>query len=254
LRQRTPWLRPSDTGRSTNCLINDVGIYVHKRQRGYHNYALPYGWDVRLGQKTRDEAMEELEDELDEARVQEIMRQIGYSEPTQTTETSIRRVAAYYVSDEPLTVAELRAHLARWLPEYMLPAYFVRLDRLPLTPNGKVDRQALPTFCYESIQAGHEVVGPRTETEKALAAIWREFLVVDEIGINDDFFDLGGQSLVAIKALARIRDTFAVDLPLGNLFEHPTIAGLAEVIDKLAWVGQSQASTPDAAGREEFAL
>ena len=77
---------------------------------------------------------------------------------------------------------------------------------------------------------------------------------MDEIGINDDFFDLGGQSLVAIKALSRIRDTFAVDLPLGNLFEHPTIAGLAEVIDKLAWVGQSQASTPDAAGREEFAL
>src|SRR5258705_341235 len=116
LRQRTPWLRPSDTGRSTNCLINDVGIYVHKKQRGYHNYALPYGWDVRLGQKTRDEAMEELEDELDEARVQEIMRQIGYSEPTQTTETSIRRVAAYYVSDEPLTVAELRARLATRVP------------------------------------------------------------------------------------------------------------------------------------------
>src|SRR5258707_4724848 len=99
LRQRTPGVRPSDTGRSTNCLINDVGIYVHKKQRGYHNYALPYSWDVRLGQKTRDEAMEELEDELDETRVQEIMRQIGYSEPTQTTETSIRRVAAYYVSD-----------------------------------------------------------------------------------------------------------------------------------------------------------
>ena len=254
LRQHTPWIRPSDTGRSTNCLINDVGIYVHKKQRGYHNYALPYSWDVRLGQKTRDEAMEELEDELDEARVQEIMRQIGYSEPTHTTETSIRRVAAYYVSDKPLTVAELRAHLATWLPDYMVPTYCVRLDKLPLTPNGKVDRQALPTFCYENIQAGHEVVGPRTETEKALAAIWRELLVVDEIGINDDFFDLGGQSLVAIKALSRIRDTFAVDLPLGNLFEHPTIAGLAEVIDKLAWVAQSPASTPDAAGREEFAL
>jgi len=254
LKQRTPWIRPSDTGRSTNCLINDVGIYVHKKQRGYHNYSLPYSWDVRLGQKTRDEAMEELEDELDETRVQEIMRQIGYSEPTQTTETSIRRVAAYYVSEKPLTVAELRAHLATWLPEYMLPTYFVRLDRLPLTPNGKVDRQALPTFCYENVQAGHEVVGPRTETEKALAAIWRELLVVEEIGINDDFFDLGGQSLVAIKALSRIRDTFELDLPLRNLFEHPTIAGLAEVIDKLAWVGQSQASTPDAAGREEFAL
>jgi len=254
LRQRTPWIRPSDTGRSTNCLINDVGIYVHKKQRGYHNYALPYSWDVRLGQKTRDEAMEELEDELDETRVQQIMRQIGYSEPTQTTETSIRRVAAYYVSEKAVTVAELRAHLATWLPEYMVPTYFVRLDRLPLTPNGKVDRQALPTFCYENIQAGHEVVGPRTETEKALAAIWRELLVVDEIGINDDFFDLGGQSLVAIKALSRIRDTFAVDLPLGNLFEHPTIAGLAEVIDQLVWVARANAPDSDAAPREEFAV
>src|SRR5258705_4022935 len=152
--------------------------------------------------------MEELEDELDEARVQEIMRQIGYAEPPQSSETSIRRVAAYYVSDAPLTVAELRAHLATWLPEYMLPTYFVRLDRLPLTPNGKVDRQALPTLCYENIHAARDVVGPRTETEKALAAIWREFLVVEEIGINDDFFDLGGQSLMAVKALSRIRYTF----------------------------------------------
>src|SRR5258705_4845307 len=134
--------------------------------------------------------MEELEDELDEARVQEIMRQIGYAEPPQTTETSIRRVAAYYVSDEPLTVAELRAHLATWPPEHMLPTYFVRLDRLPLTPNGKVDRQALPTFCYENIQAGHEVVGPRPQTEKALAALWRAFLVLEHIGIHDALFDL----------------------------------------------------------------
>ncbi len=254
LRQRTPWIRPSDTGRSTNCLINDVGIYVHKKQRGYHNYALPYSWDVRLGQKTRDEAMEELDDELDEARVQQIMRQIGYAEPAQSTETSISRVAAYYVSENPLTTAELRAHLATWLPDYMLPTYFVRLDRLPLTPNGKIDRQALPTFCYENIHAARHVVGARTETEKALAAIWRELLVVEEIGINDDFFDLGGQSLVAMKALSRIRDTFEMDLPLRNLFEHPTIAGLAEVIDQLTWAAQAQEPTSDVAGREEFAL
>src|SRR5437899_4985664 len=100
LRQRTPWIRPSDTGRSTNCLINDVGIYVHKKQRGYHNYALPYSWDVRLGQKTRDEAMDELDDELDEARVQQIMRQIGYALPTQTTEARFSRVEPYDVSGQ----------------------------------------------------------------------------------------------------------------------------------------------------------
>src|SRR5437016_1309139 len=254
LRQRTPWLRPSDTGRSTNCLINDVGIYVHKKQRGFHNYALPYSWDVRLGQKTRTEALGELDDEIDEQRVQQIMAQIGYAEPPQTSQTSINRLAAYYVSETALTAAELRAHLATRLPDYMLPTYFIRLDRLPLTSNGKVDRLALPALAHENIQPAHEVVGPRTETEKALAAMWRELLVVESIGINDDFFDLGGQSLVAIKALSRIRDTFGVDLPLRNLFERPTIAGLAEVIDQLAWVAKANAPAADAVEREEFAL
>ena len=254
LRQRTPWVRPSDTGRSTNCLINDVGIYVHKRQRGFHNYALPYSWDVRLGQKTRDEALVELDDEIDEQRVQQIMGQIGYTEPPQTSETTINRLAAYYVSEKALTAAELRAHLATWLPEYMLPAYFIRLDRLPLTSNGKVDRQALPALAYKNIQPAHDFVGPRTETEKALAAIWRDLLVVENIGINDDFFDLGGQSLVAIKAVSRVRDVFGVDLPLRNLFERPTVAGLAEVIDGLSWVAKTQAPINDATEREEFAL
>jgi amino acid adenylation domain-containing protein len=256
LRQRTPWLRPSDTGRSTNCLINDVGIYVHKKQRGYHNYALPYSWDVRLEQKTRAEAMAELDDEIDEPRVQQIMKQIGYEEPAEPAETSINRLAAYYVSDTALTPAELRAHLATWLPEYMLPTYFVRLDKLPLTTNGKVDRHALPALAYENMQPARDVVGggPRTETEKALAAIWRELLVVESIGIHDDFFDLGGQSLVAFKAVSRIRDAFEVELPLRNLFERPTIAGLAEVIDQLAWIAKGNAPTADAAPREEFAV
>jgi amino acid adenylation domain-containing protein len=254
LRRRTPWLRPSDTGRSTNCLINDVGIYVHKKQRGYHNYALPYSWDVRLGQKTRAEAMAELDDDIDEPRVQQIMKQIGYEEPAEPAETSINRLAAYYVSDQALTAAELRAHLATWLPDYMLPTYFVRLDKLPLTTNGKVDRHALPALAYENMQPARDVVGPRTETERALAAIWRELLVVENIGINDDFFDLGGQSLVAIKAVSRIRDTFEVDLPLRNLFERPTIAGLAEVVDQLAWVARANAPASDTAPREEFAV
>ena len=77
---------------------------------------------------------------------------------------------------------------------------------------------------------------------------------MDDVGINDDFFDLGGQSLVAIKALSRIRDTFEVDLPLRNLFERPTIAGLAEVIEQLAWVAKANAPAAGAVEREEFAL
>jgi acyl carrier protein len=258
LSEHTPWIRPSDTGRSTNCLINEVGIYVHKKQRGYHNYALPYSWDVRLGQKTRAEAMAELDDEIDESRVKQIMAQIGYVEPPspQPDEAGIKRLAAYYVSEKPLTVAELREHLAKELPDYMLPTYFIRLDKLPLTSNGKVDRRALPAFSYETIQPASDFMPPRTETEKALAAIWSELLNVQHIGVDDDFFDLGGQSLVAIKAVSRIRDVFGVDVALRNLFERPTVAGLAEVIDGLSWVTQAKtpASPGSAQDREEITL
>jgi amino acid adenylation domain-containing protein len=254
LRNHTPWLRPSDTGRSTNCRINDVGIYVHKKQRGFHSYALPYSWDVRLGQKTRDEAMAELDDEIDESRVKQIMAEIGYTEASAGDDTSIHHLAAWYASERTLTPAELRAHLAKDLPDYMLPTYFVRLDKLPLTSNGKIDRKALPAVSNEDNQPARDLVEPRTETERALAAMWAQLLNVRNIGINDDFFELGAQSLVAIKAVSRIRDAFGVDLSLRNLFERPTIAGLAEVIDGLSWLAKRTPTSSHLGDREEIAL
>lgn len=230
LKERGAWFRPSDTGRSTNCIINDLGIYIHKKQRGFHNYSLPYSWDVRLDQKTRGEAMQELEDEIDEARVRKLMAQIGYLEP-QTDESGIDRLVAYYVSDKPLTVAQVRAHLAKELPEYMVPPYVVWLEKLPITANGKIDRSALPLPTYEHMQPAHDFVRPHTETERALALIWTELLKVDNIGINDDFFDLGGHSLLAIRAVPRIRDVFGVDISFQILFENPTIAALSKVLN-----------------------
>ena len=96
---RVPWVRPKDTGRSTNCLINDVGIYVHQRRTGYHNYALPYSWDVRLGHKQRDAALAELDDDIDGDRVQAILDQIGYTAPI-TAPDELRLVAYYEASSE----------------------------------------------------------------------------------------------------------------------------------------------------------
>ena len=233
LREHAPWVRPSDTGRSTNCLINDVGIYVHKKQRGFHNYALPYSWDVRLGQKTRGQAMAELDDELDEARVKQIMAQIGYTEPPQIGETGINRLAAYYVSGKSLSVAELRAHLAKELPDYMLPTYFIRLDRLPLTSNGKVDRRALSNPDAERPEVSATFVELRSETEDRLAEIWRKALNLGRVGVNDDFFELGGSSLQAIRILAQLDRVFGVDMPISTFFANVTIASLARAIDEL---------------------
>jgi len=253
LRNHTPWTRPSDTGRSTNCLINDLGIFVHKKQRGFHNYALPYSWDVRLGQKTRDEAMNELEDEIDESRVRKLMTEIGYELP-ESDETAINRLAAWYVSDKALSPAELRAYLSKELPDYMLPAHFFRLPRLPLTSNGKVDRNELPIGSDADSQPERDVVQPRTDTERVLAAIWSQLLNVQHVGVNDDFFELGAQSLLAIRAVSRIRDTFGVDVALRNLFERPTVAGLAEVIDGLSWMTNENSGNRTAGDREDIAL
>src|SRR5271157_4037856 len=127
-------------------------------------------------------------------------------------------------------VSDLRAHLANDLPAYMVPSAFVVLDKLPLTPNAKIDRKALPPPTYDRVQAAHESAAPRTENEQAVAAIWSEVLKVGGIGLEDNFFDLGGHSLLVIRAVSRIRDVFEVDLPPSTFFAHPTVAGLARVL------------------------
>jgi len=122
----------------------------------------------------------------------------------------------------------LRTHLRAGLPEYMVPSHLVTLPRLPLDPNGKLDRSALPDPVLPT--QGH--VAPRTDIEQRLAAIWAQVLDRAELGIHDNFFDLGGHSLLATRCVSQIRDAFQIELPLQDLFAHPTIAELAAVVDE----------------------
>jgi len=234
LSTRVPWIRPRDTGRSTNCLINEAGIFVHQTERGYHNYALPYSWDVRLGHKTREEALEELDDNLRLPMVQQMLDEVGYSVKEWRADHSERHLAAYFVSpDESLTNATLRAYLAETLPAYMIPSYFVRLEALPLTPNGKVNRADLPNPAAKRPEMDALYVAPQSAVEQQLAAIWMHTLNVPQIGINDNFFDLGGASIPAVQAVARISEKFNVAFPVSGFFEHPTIAGQSTLLEKL---------------------
>ena len=127
-------------------------------------------------------------------------------------------------------VQELHAYLAERLPDYMLPAAFVLLDALPLTPNGKVNRQALPTPDSVRPELDQGFVAPRTAIEEVLAGIWAKVLGVEQIGVHDNFFDLGGHSLKAVQVLSRVGDAFRVRLPLRSLFEATTVASLANLI------------------------
>jgi amino acid adenylation domain-containing protein len=142
------------------------------------------------------------------------------------------RLIAYFVSDEPeTTTAELREWLGSQLPDFMVPALFVRLDELPLTTNGKINRRALPLPNRDEVREGY--IPPRNICEQTLVDIWGDLLGVQQVSINDNFFALGGHSLLAARLATRIRDAFAAQLPLRTIFEAPTIALQALKLDQI---------------------
>ncbi len=226
LEERAPWVRPADTGRSTNCLINVAGIQVHRQERGFHNYAEPYSWDVRLGHKTRDEALDELDDEVDDNEVVRLLAEVGYEPKTGGVLT------AWYQSLDGVDIdpIELRARLRTLLPEHAVPAAFVRIDELPMAASAKADPSLLPAPTRVHRQ-GADSVGPSTPIESRLCEIWAELLGLEDIGVTDDFFDLGGASLSALEAVARIDAELDIDLPDAAVFRARTVRALAEVVE-----------------------
>jgi amino acid adenylation domain-containing protein len=141
-----------------------------------------------------------------------------------------RRLVAYYTaeSETPPQPEELRHRLERTLPAWMIPTAFVPMDSFPVTANGKLDRKALPEPGVERSTA--ELVAPRNDVERTIAAVWAEVLGRESVGIQESFFALGGHSLLAIQLIARLRETLRVDIPLGGLFEGPTVAELAALV------------------------
>jgi len=143
----------------------------------------------------------------------------------------VRLVAYLRLHGGGLDEQALRAHLRRTLPDYMVPQHFMALDAFPTTPNGKIDRKALPA--PESRPAAVAVRGPRTSTEQRLAEIWKMLLKRDGFGVDDDFFDLGGHSLLSVTLLAEIEKQLGAKLGLSHILHSPTIAGLAAAVDAL---------------------
>jgi len=138
-------------------------------------------------------------------------------------------LVGYIVCQSQLNVStsELRAHLGKHLPEYMIPSAFVMLDSLPLTPNGKVDRKALPAPYVEKPDIKEAFIAPSTPLEEALASMWCQVLGLERVGIRDNFFELGGHSLIATQLASRIRRDLNFRISVRGIFEHPTIELLA---------------------------
>ena len=231
---RAPWVRPADTGRSTNCLINEAGIYVHKVQRGHHNYSLPYSWDVRLGHKERDAARQELDDDIDEQNVRRILGEVGYVPDIDPAEFNTDTYLTAYYTGTAVDDADLQRHLAERLPAEYVPRFFVHLNAMPLTANGKLDRSSLPEPVTSSSRRMARYAAPETTTQKVLARIWSNVLGLDKPGIDENFFDLGGDSILNIQIVARARK-YGLELSPQLIFDKPTIRELATAVVRRWW-------------------
>ncbi|MBV9788343.1 MAG: amino acid adenylation domain-containing protein, partial [Chloroflexi bacterium] len=197
------------------------------------------GYRIELGEieaalrqypEIRDAAVVVRNDQRGEARL--VAYVVGENQEPRTQNQEASELGSRFLV---LGSDALRAFLRERLPEYMLPSAFVVLEALPLTPTQKIDRQALPEPDLDQLSQRAEFVAPRTSTETTLAGIWAEVLHLEQIGIHDDFFNLGGHSLLATQVVARIRELFHLELPVRTLFEHPTIAGLAQHIEQAQW-------------------
>ncbi len=159
-----------------------------------------------------------------------------------------KRLVAYVVNaNGAIKPSELREHLRTKLPDYMVPAAFVTLDKLPLTPNGKVDRKALPKPDLETNADKNTFVAPATPTEMALAHVWSEVLGIKQIGVNDNFFTLGGHSILAVRLINKINKSMNFTVPIPVFFQNPTIGKLAAVRDR---ANDAKAATDSRPGEE----
>jgi amino acid adenylation domain-containing protein len=230
LKKKVPWVRPSDTGRSTNCLINDIGIHIHKMERGFHNYALPYSWDVRLGHKTREGALAELDDDIDLDHVGRTLKEIGYEEDRAAAESDHTALEAFYLAPHEVPDHQLRQQLGELLPAQLIPVHMQRIDSIPLTASGKVDERALHSHSSERLSAT-PYRPPEGPVAEYLAGIWQEELGAERVGADDSFFELGGTSLTAMQVMLQLCQEFNIELPLETMFTHPVLGQLARVAE-----------------------
>ncbi|HEX3044590.1 MAG TPA: amino acid adenylation domain-containing protein, partial [Bacillota bacterium] len=140
-------------------------------------------------------------------------------------------LCAYLTASDPLTTAMLREHLAQVLPEYMIPSYFIQLERMPMTQNGKIDRKALPEP-EGVIDTGRDYETPRNEIERKLFQLWQETITIQNAGINNNFFELGGDSLNAMRLAYKIHQAFNLEISIQEIFRRPTIKSLGEYLEK----------------------
>jgi len=221
---------------STNCPIKLVGDYAHKRSKEFHYYGSATSWEKRLGHITLENLKEDLNCNISERGYKNFLEKIDYREKSgheRDLKNNDKFLCAYITPanpgiDKSALAEELKNHLARMLPDYMLPAHIQCLDTIPLTENGKVDKKALPVPQTARSQSKTTYVAPKSGMENQIAEIWKDVLGIEQPGTEDNFFELGGNSMDIILMGNKLKDVVNQEISVVTLFTYPTIKALAE--------------------------
>jgi acyl-CoA synthetase (AMP-forming)/AMP-acid ligase II len=216
---------------STNCPIKQLGDFGHLQKRGFHYYGAATAWEVRLGHLTLENLEEDLTCNAAEKGYEAFLKRLGCDLPKEPRKED-KYLCAYFLAEKELPVPELREYLSTRLPEFMIPSYFVPLEKFPLLANGKIDRKSLPEPERSRSQLKATYVAPNSDMEIIIANIWKEVLNIDMAGIHDNFFDLGGTSIDIIKVGSRLKEVINRDIPAVTLFTYPKIESLAGHLTK----------------------
>ncbi len=207
---------------STNCPLKQIGDYYHLKERKYHYYGSATSWEKRLGHLTLQNLKEDLQCKVTEKGFKNFAGMIKF-EPV-STDMEVKYLCAYVVADDSFNLEELKEFLLSILPNYMVPSAFVELEEMPLTSNGKIDRKALPE--PDKIQQiSKEYVEPRNQLESGIATVWASVLGIERVGIDDNFIQLGGDSIKAIQLASQMNNA-GYDVKIKDIFTYQTIREL----------------------------
>ena len=216
---------------STNCPIKQIGDFGHLLERDFHYYGGATSWELRLGHLTMENLHQDLTCNVSKKGYERFLQRIKF-QGNHRHENGEKYLCAYFVPSQEgehreNLESELRGHLARELPAYMIPTYFESLDKIPLSANGKVDKKALPEPKRSRTRSSATYVAPKSNLEITIAETWKEVLTVDLVGTEDNFFDLGGNSLDIIMVGSKLKELLNRDIATVALFTYPTIQSLA---------------------------
>jgi acyl carrier protein len=189
----------------------------------------------------------EVESQLKE--IKEIKQAVVIERKKKSTE---KYLCAYFTAKNPIDSTEIRKILGKRLPTYMVPSHFIPVEQIPLTPNGKVDQQAL--FAVE-ISHTPNYIAPQGKIEKMIAETWKEVLDIDKVGVNDNFFEVGGTSLDVIQVTTRIKEALNRDIPIVIIFQYPTISALAGYLEEEkenGFVGENRSKAVERGKRDRM--